>query len=446
MLFAVLGAILGQQQMVQIDFLALFLVVGVSSVVLVLPVNRLMRWALVGEGHRRSLVPAQTERSAGSGEADAPPPDPRRPAPPQALDAPGAPPVLARRRRASRACGRARASTSRPSSAPPRRRSPGRTCACASSASSVLLLFGVLVLRLWTLQVVEGKTYAAAVTRNQVRVVSIPAPRGEIVDRNGTVLVSNIPQQEILLSRAEAAQNPGIIGHGGRARRPDAGAGGRASINNNQYSPYEPVPVAVGVSADTVQYLQTHQSEYPGVSVQTLAQRTYPQGGTTAPHVLGYVGAHLLELPGRPPQRRLHPGQPDRRVGDRGAVRALPARRRRAPGALGRRQRHRGRHPQHDRAADRRHHRCSTSTPGCSRRSRTTCRTRSWPTATRSTPSTGKYPPATNGAVVVMNPQNGQVLAMASYPSYDLNEWVGGISTANFTALQASRGREQLRH
>jgi rod shape-determining protein MreD len=61
MLFAVLGAILGQEQMVQIDFFALFLVVGISSVVLVLPVNRLMRWALVGENHRRSLVSAQSD-------------------------------------------------------------------------------------------------------------------------------------------------------------------------------------------------------------------------------------------------------------------------------------------------------------------------------------------------------------------------------------------------
>jgi len=60
MLFAVLGAILGQQQMVQVDFLAVFAVVAVSSVVLVLPVNRMMRWALAGENNRRSLVPAQT--------------------------------------------------------------------------------------------------------------------------------------------------------------------------------------------------------------------------------------------------------------------------------------------------------------------------------------------------------------------------------------------------
>jgi hypothetical protein len=61
MLFAVLGAILGQQQMVQVDFLTLFAVVGVASLVCVLPVNRLMRWALAGENHRGSLVTAQAD-------------------------------------------------------------------------------------------------------------------------------------------------------------------------------------------------------------------------------------------------------------------------------------------------------------------------------------------------------------------------------------------------
>ncbi len=61
-------------------------------------------------------------------------------------------------------------------------------------------------------------------------------------------------------------------------------------MKNERYSPYEPVPVATNVPADTVQYLQTHQSDYPGVTVQTVTQRSYPQGGTTATHVLGYLG------------------------------------------------------------------------------------------------------------------------------------------------------------
>jgi rod shape-determining protein MreD len=63
MLFAVLGAVLGQEQMVKVNFLFLFLMVGISSLILVLPVSRLMRWGLTGEGNRRSLVSAQpTER------------------------------------------------------------------------------------------------------------------------------------------------------------------------------------------------------------------------------------------------------------------------------------------------------------------------------------------------------------------------------------------------
>ncbi len=302
---------------------------------------------------------------------------------------------------------------------------------------AVLLLFGVLVLRLWTLQVVEGKTYAAAVTRNQVRIASIPAPRGEIVDRNATVLVSNVPQEEILLSRAEAAQNPGIIGMVA-ALVGQTPKQVQASVNNNQYSPYEPVPVAVGVSAATVQFLQTHQAEYPGVSVETVAQRSYPQGGTTATHILGYVGdiqpAYLAAHPNDgytqgsqvgvsgieaqyEPYLRGVAGRQALSVDSKGTV----------VGTL------------------------STTAPqigdtvvlnidaGLQQAVENDLQQQIL--ADRHTPDAvdgGRLPSAPDGAVIVMNPQNGQVLALASYPTYDLNEWVGGISTANFTALQAS--------
>jgi hypothetical protein len=49
--------------MVQIDFFSLFVVVAVASLVLVLPVDRLMRWALITEGNRRTLVSAHTNDS-----------------------------------------------------------------------------------------------------------------------------------------------------------------------------------------------------------------------------------------------------------------------------------------------------------------------------------------------------------------------------------------------
>jgi rod shape-determining protein MreD len=63
MLFAVLGGIFGQRQMVQIDFTALVAVVAVSSALLVMPVNWAMRWALFPDGTSRSFVSAHSTRS-----------------------------------------------------------------------------------------------------------------------------------------------------------------------------------------------------------------------------------------------------------------------------------------------------------------------------------------------------------------------------------------------
>jgi penicillin-binding protein 2 len=285
--------------------------------------------------------------------------------------------------------------------------------------------------------VVEGKSYAAAVSRNQVRVVSIPAPRGEIVDRSGTVLVSNTPQEEILLSRAEAAQNPAIVGMVA-ALVGQTPKQVQASINNDQYSPYQPVPVAVGVSQDTVQFLQTHQSQYPGVSAETVAQRTYPQGGTTATHILGYTGDITSSYLADHPNEGYTQGS---QIGVSGIESEYEAYLKGVP----------GRQALSVDASGNVVGTLSTTAPAIGDTVVLNIDTdlqqavqndlQQQILTDRKTPDTqdhGKLPPALNGAVVVMDPQNGQVLALASYPTYDLNEWVGGISSANFTALQAS--------
>ena len=88
------------------------------------------------------------------------------------------------------------------------------------------VIFGVLVLRLWTLQVVEGKTYAAAVTRNQVRVVSVPAPRGAIVDRRRNLAPVHFEQtwlshflcSLLILARASDGPFPGPSRASSRSR------------------------------------------------------------------------------------------------------------------------------------------------------------------------------------------------------------------------------------
>ncbi len=300
----------------------------------------------------------------------------------------------------------------------------------------VLLLFGVLVLRLWTLQVVEGKSYAAAVTRNQVRVVSIPAPRGAIVDRNGTVLVSNTPQEEILLSQSEAQQNPAIVGIVA-ALVGETPAQVQSSLNNNQYSPYEPIPVATNVSPATVLELETHQSEYPGVSAETVAQRSYPQGGTTGTQVLGYVGnispSYLASHPNDGYAQGSQIGVSGIEAQYEPYLRGVAGRQALSVNASG------------DVVG-------TLSTTGAQIGDTAVLNIdtglqqevqndlQQQIQTDRKTVDTvdGRIPPAPNGAAIVMDPQNGQVLALASFPSYDLSEWVGGISQANFSALQAS--------
>ena len=56
------------------------------------------------------------------------------------------------------------------------------------------VLLGVLVFRLWALQVLHSDQYVAAAAQNSVRTISVPAPRGEILDRTGRVLVGHLGQ------------------------------------------------------------------------------------------------------------------------------------------------------------------------------------------------------------------------------------------------------------
>jgi penicillin-binding protein 2 len=301
---------------------------------------------------------------------------------------------------------------------------------------TVLVLFGLLVLRLWTLQVVDGKSYAANVTRNQVRVVSIPAPRGEIVDRSGTVLVSNTSQEEILLSRAEAQQNPAIVGMVA-ALVGQTPKQVQASINNVQYSPYEPVPVAVGVSDATVQYLQTHQSQYPGVTVETVAQRDYPQGGTTGTQVLGYTGSISSSF------LAAHPNQGYTQGSEIGVAGIESQYEQYLKGVD-------GRQALSVDASGNVVGSLSTTAPkigdsvvlnidaGLQQAAQGFLQQQILADRNSIDPVDNLTPKADNGAVIVMNPSNGEIYALASYPSYDLNEWVGGISAANYAALQAT--------
>jgi penicillin-binding protein 2 len=298
----------------------------------------------------------------------------------------------------------------------------------------VLVLFVVMVLRLWSLQILDTKTYAAAVTANQVRAVQLPAPRGLIVDRNDTVLAGNRTENEIVLSRVEAVQHPSVVALVA-ALVTETPTAVQAAITDPKYSPYEPVPILNTAPQATVQYLDDHQSEYPGVSVEQVTQRQYPQHGTTAAYVLGYVGAITgTEL-------KAHPGQgytQSSQIGKSGVESEYEQYLRGVP----------GRQALEVDAQGNVVGTLSTTEPtqgdtvvlnltlGLQKAAQQALTADM--AADRKTVTSGRTPKATDGAVVVLDAESGAVLALASSPTYSLTTWVGGISTAAYAKLSST--------
>ena len=153
----------------------------------------------------------------------------------------------------------------------------------------VACLFAALFARLWFLQVMNAPKAQAAAENNGIRLVYTQAPRGLIEDRNGHVLVGNVNEPVIEVSRLVASQNPGMVAR----LAPLLGMTVpqlKKAINNLQYSPYAPVPVMPDATPEQILYVQENQGLFPGVQATTMSVRTYSAMGKAAANIVGYVG------------------------------------------------------------------------------------------------------------------------------------------------------------
>ena len=150
-------------------------------------------------------------------------------------------------------------------------------------------LFAALLARLWFLQVINAPQAQAVAADNGVRVIYTPAPRGLILDSTGKVLVGDVNQPAIEVNRQVAAQNPQMVGR----LAPLLGTTVKqlnAAIDNLQYSPYAPVPVQVGATPQQILYIQENQALFPGVQATSISVRNYSAFGLAAANIVGYVG------------------------------------------------------------------------------------------------------------------------------------------------------------
>lgn len=174
---------------------------------------------------------------------------------------------------------------------PRRRRPPRSVLRMTSFAALALLLFGVLVARLWFLQVIGGGEYQERAEANRLRTVITEAPRGAITDRNGKALVTS---REVLNLVAEPQQVGGARS-AAALRRLSVALGHppgyfAAKVRKAQEArPFEPVVLEEETGPELQAYVEERASQLPGISLRAAYVRDYPQGSTAA-HLLGYTG------------------------------------------------------------------------------------------------------------------------------------------------------------
>jgi penicillin-binding protein 2 len=155
-----------------------------------------------------------------------------------------------------------------------------------------LVMFSIIFFRLWYLQVLSGDKYLKQAQNNQVRDITVYAPRGEVLDRQGNVLVGNrtslalqvmpteLPrrkykrQQEFKRLSQVINMPPDEINKQIRKQTKDL--------------PANPVTLKQDADYNLVRYLRENQEQYPGVAVERVYVRNYP-AGTLAAHIYGYV-------------------------------------------------------------------------------------------------------------------------------------------------------------
>lgn len=155
----------------------------------------------------------------------------------------------------------------------------------------VVLMLSVLSVRLYVLQVVRGERYAEIAQNQRRRRLPIPAPRGVIFDRNKRPIVNSRPIYNVILSREDvkdknlnALVEP--LSAGLTIDQQDLLE--RFEIVKSMPA-FESILVKQDASQGDIAWVESHNLEYPELRVEQQPQRSYPPNGSLA-HVVGYVG------------------------------------------------------------------------------------------------------------------------------------------------------------
>src|SRR5678815_2513455 len=173
-----------------------------------------------------------------------------------------------------------------------------------------VLLLSLLGVRLYLLQVVRGSYYAEIAQNQRIRLLPIPAPRGIIFDRNGHPLVDSRPIYTVILSREDSRKDLSTL------VKPLAdGLGLDADLLRERFEEikslpsFESVPIKQDANPGDIAWVEARELEFPELRIEQQPQRQYPSDGSLA-HVVGYVGEVGPEQLKQPAykEKKLKPG------------------------------------------------------------------------------------------------------------------------------------------
>ena len=159
-----------------------------------------------------------------------------------------------------------------------------------AAASYVIVgMLTILLLGFWKLQVVDSDKYGQLAERNRVRSIPIIAPRGRMLDRDGRVLVDNYPSFSVLLLRddpAEIEKNLPAIAEGLGLSLDDL----KEQLYNTKNLPkFQPIVIKPEATQADVAFIESHRADIPLLEMLMVHRRRYLPGGFMA-HASGYVG------------------------------------------------------------------------------------------------------------------------------------------------------------
>ena len=166
-----------------------------------------------------------------------------------------------------------------------------------------LVAFTVIFFRLWYVEVLSGEEYRAQAENNRIREFTVQAPRGEILDRNGKVLVENRTALALQVRPDQLPQNTkkqnDLLKDLAKVAPISYAKIKREIKQQNTLLPASPVTLARDVDQELVFFLRERQDEFPGITAKEVTVRKYPKE-TLAAHLFGFVaeiGEDQLDVP-----------------------------------------------------------------------------------------------------------------------------------------------------